>query len=94
VADDLLRVVVVNGVLTPDPRRRLPGRGAWLHPVPECLHRAERRTAFPRALRVPGPLDARLVRDRIEHAGIVESSRSGARDLPGSVIEESKVDPS
>jgi hypothetical protein len=94
VADDLLRVVVVNGVLTPDPRRRLPGRGAWLHPVPECLHRAERRAAFPRALRVPGPLDARLVRTRIEHAGIVDSSSSGARDLPGSVIEESKVDPS
>ncbi len=92
--DDLLRVVVVNGVLTPDPRRRLPGRGAWLHPVPECLHRAERRSAFPRALRVPGPVDLRLVRTRIEHAGIVGISSSGARDLPGSVIEESKVDPS
>ena len=92
--DDLLRVVAVNGVLTPDPRRRLPGRGAWLHPVPECLHRAERRAAFPRALRVPGPLDVRLVRTRIGDAGIVGGSSSGARDHPGSVIEESKVDPS
>ena len=92
--DDLPRVVAVNGVLTPDPRRRLPGRGAWLHPVPECLHRAERRAAFPRALRVPGPLDVRLVRTRIGDAGIVGGSSSGARDLPGSVIEESKVDPS
>ena len=55
-ADGLLRVVAVDGVLSPDPRRRLPGRGAWLHPDPECLHRAERRWAFLRALRVPGPL--------------------------------------
>ncbi|MBA3908054.1 MAG: DUF448 domain-containing protein, partial [Pseudonocardiales bacterium] len=28
-ADSLLRVVAVNGVVTPDLRRRLPGRGAW-----------------------------------------------------------------
>lgn len=91
---DLLRVVAVDGALTPDPRRRLPGRGAWLHPVPECLHRAERRSAFPRALRVPGPLDTRLVRTRIEYAGIVEDSSSGVREPPGPVTEESKVDPS
>ncbi|MBC8092972.1 MAG: YlxR family protein [Pseudonocardia sp.] len=61
-ADGLLRVVVVDGVLAPDPRRRLPGRGAWLHPVPECLHRAEKRSAFPRALRVKGTLDVSAVR--------------------------------
>jgi predicted RNA-binding protein YlxR (DUF448 family) len=61
-ATGLLRVVVVSGVLTPDPRRRLPGRGAWLHPDPECLLRAERRRAFPRALRVPGPLAVDEVR--------------------------------
>ena len=65
-ADDLLRVVVVQGALAPDPRRRLPGRGAWLHPVPECLTRAERRSAFPRALRVPGPLDVDRVRSYLQ----------------------------
>ena len=65
-ADDLLRVVAVDGVLIPDPRRRLPGRGAWLHPVPECLSRAERRSAFPRALRVPGPLDVDRVRSHLQ----------------------------
>jgi len=27
-----------------------------LHPDPDCLRRAERRGAFPRALRVRGPL--------------------------------------
>ena len=51
---DLLRVVARDGVLVPDPRRRLPGRGASLHPSPECLRTAERRRAFPRALRLPG----------------------------------------
>jgi predicted RNA-binding protein YlxR (DUF448 family) len=35
-----------------DPRLRLPGRGAWLHPTPECLDLAVRRKAFGRALRV------------------------------------------
>ncbi|MGY1609061.1 MULTISPECIES: YlxR family protein [unclassified Geodermatophilus] len=51
---DLLRVVHRSGTLVPDPRRRLPGRGASLHPTPECLHAAERRRAFSRALRLPG----------------------------------------
>ncbi|MBW8767983.1 MAG: YlxR family protein [Geodermatophilales bacterium] len=58
---DLLRVVVRDGALVPDPRRRLPGRGASVHPTPECLHAAERRRAFVRALRLPGrsaPLEA------------------------------------
>jgi predicted RNA-binding protein YlxR (DUF448 family) len=81
-----VRVVAVEGVVVPDPRRRLPGRGAWLHPVPECLDRAERRSAFPRALRVPGPLDTGPVKHLIV--------ASGAREAPGSVEEESKVDPS
>ncbi|HEY4419991.1 MAG TPA: YlxR family protein [Pseudonocardia sp.] len=103
VVDGLLRVVVVDGVLTPDPRRRLPGRGAWLHPASECLDRAERRSAFPRALRVPGPLDTGAVRARIERGGRSEhvndsvqmgSTASGARERPGSVTRGSKVDPS
>ncbi len=43
--------------LAPDPRLRLLGRGAWLHPTPECLALAVRRKAFGRALRVKVPLD-------------------------------------
>ena len=68
--DLLLRVVAVttdpdaHGV-RPDPRRRLPGRGAYVHPRPECLALAERRRAFPRALRLPGPLDLGPLRDAL-----------------------------
>ncbi|WP_372452640.1 YlxR family protein [Pseudonocardia nigra] len=88
---------MVDGVLTPDPRRRLPGRGAWLHPDPECLHRAERRSAFPRALRVRGPLDTAPVRARIETDSATAAARAtanGARETPGSGTQGSKVDPS
>ena len=35
-----------------DTQLRLPGRGAWLHPTPECFDQAVQRKAFGRALRV------------------------------------------
>ena len=53
---ELLRVVaddLGDGLeVVPDPRGRAPGRGAHLHPTPECLELALRRRAFARALRV------------------------------------------
>jgi hypothetical protein len=63
VATELLRVVAVVATdevpspVLPDPRRRLPGRGAWVHLDQECVGLAQRRRAFLRALRVPGPVD-------------------------------------
>ena len=68
-AGELLRVVAVDGRLVPDPARRLPGRGAHLHPDPTCLAEAERRRAFPRALRVPAPLDAASLHALIDDVG-------------------------
>ena len=58
---DLLRVVAVGDRLVPDLRRRLPGRGASVHPDLRCVELADKRRAFPRALRLPGPLDSSLV---------------------------------
>ncbi|HQR80157.1 MAG TPA: YlxR family protein [Actinomycetota bacterium] len=55
---DLLRVVLVNGRLVPDPRRELPGRGAYVHPSQECVATALARKAFGRALRTGGALDS------------------------------------
>jgi predicted RNA-binding protein YlxR (DUF448 family) len=73
-ADELLRVVAVDRQLVVDEGRRLPGRGAWLHPGAECLAKAERRRAFPRALRVAGALDVEGARQYIEqHVGELET---------------------
>ncbi|WP_296196467.1 YlxR family protein [uncultured Microbacterium sp.] len=48
----LLRVVVKDGVLVPDERAVLPGRGAWLHLSSTCLARALKSRAFVRSLRL------------------------------------------
>jgi len=67
-AAELLRVVAVDGAVVPDVGHRLPGRGAHLHPAVACLDLAERRKAFPRALRVPPPLTTDLVRRQLAGA--------------------------
>ncbi|KAF4409799.1 MULTISPECIES: YlxR family protein [Streptomyces] len=54
---DLLRIAVVGDACVPDPRGTLPGRGAYVHPVPVCIDLAVRRRAFSRAFRGRGPLD-------------------------------------
>jgi uncharacterized protein len=55
---DLIRVVAAGDQIVPDLAMRLPGRGAYLHPSLACLERAQRRKAFPRALRLPAALPA------------------------------------
>lgn len=62
--NELLRVVVTgsdgaNAVV--DVRRRMPGRGAWLHPDRSCLAIAVKRRAFNRAFK--SAVDA----SRVEH---------------------------
>ena len=52
----LLRLVAAGDGIVPDPQARRPGRGAYLHLSLECFELAQRRRAFPRALRAPGSL--------------------------------------
>jgi predicted RNA-binding protein YlxR (DUF448 family) len=90
-AGELLRVAVVDGALVLDLRRRMTGRGAWIHPDLDCLTKAERRRAFPRALRVPGPLDAGRVREWLERL------TEGTTDAGSSRVtqeDRKQVDPS
>jgi predicted RNA-binding protein YlxR (DUF448 family) len=83
----LLRVVAIRSVLTPDRAHRLPGRGAWVHPDPGCVDLAERRRAFPRALRLPGPLDLTPVRECV-------AALERSPDVPhGSSTEDSDTSP-
>jgi predicted RNA-binding protein YlxR (DUF448 family) len=67
---DLVRVVAdVAGPsrsLVLDERGTRPGRGAHLHLAHSCLDLAVRRRAFPRALRLEGPLDTTALRTWIE----------------------------
>ncbi|WP_273935076.1 YlxR family protein [Kutzneria chonburiensis] len=79
---ELLRVVARDEIVVPDPRRGLPGRGAWLHPDPACLRAAERRRAFPRALRVQGALDLAVLTAHLESvtAGDVPPREAPAAD--------------
>ena len=55
----LLRLAVDGhdgATLVLDPRRRMPGRGLWLHPDEHCLALAVRRKALARALRRTSPV--------------------------------------
>ena len=67
----LLRVVAERDergqyLLVPDPRRRRPGRGAWLHPTSDCFEKALRRRAFGRALRISAAPDPAAVTAYLE----------------------------
>ena len=70
-AVELLRVVAVstgngNFAVIVDTANKLPGRGAWLHPVPQCVQQAIRRRAFTKALRIAGSPDTSAVVEHIE----------------------------
>ncbi|MCG7253585.1 DNA-binding protein [Corynebacterium hadale] len=57
---ELLRLVQdpdAPGRILADPRRSLPGRGAWITPTREAVELAEQRRAFGRAFRLSAPAD-------------------------------------
>ncbi|WP_099051779.1 YlxR family protein [Mycobacteroides salmoniphilum] len=66
-AADLFRVVATDDRrVVVDTRRRLPGRGAWLHRSAQCYHLAVKRRAFARALRISGNPDTSAVFELVE----------------------------
>jgi predicted RNA-binding protein YlxR (DUF448 family) len=70
-AVELLRVVAVSTgsgkyAVAVDTAGSLPGRGAWLHPTPQCAREAVRRRAFARALRIAGSPDTSAVVEYLE----------------------------
>ncbi|HEU4421324.1 MAG TPA: YlxR family protein [Pilimelia sp.] len=81
VVSELLRIVAVGSGaqhrLQPDPLRRLPGRGAHLHPDPDCLALAERRRAFGRALRITGVIDAGPLVEHVRAAAAPPGTTDG-----------------
>ena len=48
-----MRLALSAGAAVVDRERRLPGRGAWVHPRRECLEAALRSDALSRAFRAP-----------------------------------------
>jgi predicted RNA-binding protein YlxR (DUF448 family) len=63
--------------LAPDPRHRLPGRGAYLHVDSACFAKAERRRAFSRALRVTGVLDTGALAEYVTEHGHTSTPEPG-----------------
>ena len=68
-----------------DPRLRLPGRGAWLHPTPKCLDLAVQRKAFGRALRVKAHLEVAAVSEYINAHR--QSVVNAAGPVPGQAVK-------
>lgn len=88
-ASELLRVVAVGSeagsagagpTLVPDPPRRMPGRGAHLHPDPGCLGLALRRGAFGRALRLSSVPDAGALVELLDGTTAVDGFGPDSKD--------------
>ncbi len=61
-------MVVREGRVEADHSATSPGRGAWVHPSPDCLETALTRKAFGRALREPDAVvDPDALRLAISH---------------------------
>ena len=69
-----------------DPRCRLPGRGAWLHPTPECLDLAVWRKAFGRALKVKVFLEVTAVSAHID--ALKQSIDTAVRSIPEQPVQQ------
>lgn len=64
----LIRMVLVDSKLVVDEGKKLPGRGAWIHPATTCLQLALNRKAFGRALKQEFMADEKVLALAIEQA--------------------------
>lgn len=72
----LVRIAVARGRPIVDLRQRQPGRGAYVHPRPECVDRALARGNIGRALRTPvDPSHTSALRQSL--ASMIESCAPG-----------------
>ena len=71
---DLLRVALVDGRPVADPRRRMPGRGGYVHPTTACVRAASTQGGFARAFRA-----------RLQHAALMDAEGFIADDECGTV---------
>ncbi|GGK90274.1 YlxR family protein [Mangrovihabitans endophyticus] len=82
----LVRFVAVGAgdvfLLRPDPSRRLPGRGAHLHPDLACFALAERRRAWGRALRLTGVVDTGSLDEHIRAVSVPHGTTDGGASAP------------
>ncbi|WP_308016474.1 YlxR family protein [Jidongwangia harbinensis] len=85
-AFELLRFVAVRAgdhlQLRPDPNRRLPGRGAHVHPDPACFAQAERRRAFGRALRFTGVADTGPLAEHLRAVSVPPGTNEDGASAP------------
>ncbi|HEX5202329.1 MAG TPA: YlxR family protein [Actinoplanes sp.] len=90
-ASDLIRFVLIRFVSTGggddlrlqvDAGRRLPGRGAHLHPDPACFALAERRRAFGRALRFTGVADTGPLAEHIRAVSVPRGTTDDPAEAP------------
>ena len=75
----LLRIVhdPETSALSPDPRRRAAGRGAWVHRDPRCIATALDRKAFTRALRIAGNVSQDAISEVLEELRLGHDTTRG-----------------
>lgn len=61
--NQLIRVVCRGDQIVVDLAKTAPGRGAWLHPKPDCFSTALSRKAIARALRLSAGTDVSAIVD-------------------------------
>lgn len=93
--EELIRFALSpDNQVTPDLKRRLPGRGVWLLPTRETVERAVAKRVFPRAFRgeakaaddLPAQIDALLAKTALEALSL--ANKAGQVTFGFAKIEE------